>query len=73
MKRKRLIPMLSALMLGALSLGSVSTQPKPVIVKPKESIVYKEKVNRNRAEKRKHKRYIKERRKRLGCRKGGKN
>ena len=73
MKRKRLIPMLSALMLGALTLGSYSTQKQPVIDKPKEPIVYKEKVNRNRAEKRKHKQYIKERRKRLGCRKGGKH
>lgn len=71
MKRKPRLKMLSAFLLSALSLGAVSTQPKPVIDKPKEPIVYKEKVNRDRVEKCKHKQYIKERRKRLGCRKGG--
>lgn len=73
MKRKTRLKMLSAFLLSALSLGAVSTQPKPVIDKPKEPIVYKEKVKRDSVGKRKHKQYIKERRNHLGCRKGGKN
>lgn len=72
MKRTPRLKMISAFLLSALTLGAVSTQPKPVIDKPKEPIVYKEKVNRDQIKKRKHKQYIKERRKRKGCRKGGK-